>query len=149
MADIPQTTLLERLRSVEAKLVVGLGMETAIIAMENIDLDFYKRDYFLIAYIEELVRKHLPFPGKISGSISSSRHMANAKRAYVMILVTQLGMKKRKIAVFMDCGWRNVYNLFNDGQKLLENIDKNNLFKQRYSMILHDFNLYMKNYDRT
>jgi hypothetical protein len=143
-----QSALDDRLRTIEAKLVARLGPETAIIAMENIDINYYKKDYFLVKYVEELVRKHLPFPGSISGSIGSSRHMANAKKAYVMILITQLGLKKRQLASLLNCGWRNIYNLYNDGLALLAEESKTSPFKQRYNMILHEFNLYIKSYVR-
>ena len=142
-------TLIERLQNIEARLVAKLGMETAVIAMENIDIDFYKQDYFLIQYVEELVRKYLPFPNKISGSVGSSRYMANAKRAYAMILVNRLGLKKRQVAALLNCGWRNIYNLYNDGKTMLEDTGENNQFKQRYNMILHEYNVYIKNYGRT
>lgn len=139
----------ERLQTIEGKLVARLGMETAILAMENIDINFYKRDYFLTKYIEELIRKHLPFPGNISGTIGSSRHMANAKRVYAMILVNQLGIKKNQVAALLNCGWRNVYKLCNNGEALLVDGGKNSLFKQRYNIIMHEFNNYMKTYTRT
>jgi hypothetical protein len=137
--------LQERLNTVEAKLVARLGMETAVIAMENIDVEFYKRDYFLINYIEELIRKHFPYPNRISGSIATSRHMVNAKRAYVLILIDHLGIKKRQVASLLNCGWRNIYNIYNDATALLSDNNKSNIFRQRYNIILHEYLSYMKN----
>jgi len=141
-----QQLLIERLRNAEARIIALLGMETAIIALENIDIEFYQRDYFLVKYVEEVVRKHLPFPGKISGSISSSRHMANAKRAYAIILINELGIKKKQVAHLLNCGWRNIYNLYYDGTNMLDETSKNTVFKQRFQMIMYDFKSFIKEY---
>jgi len=146
MPEKDQNELLERLRTVEAKLVARLGMETAVIAMEGIDIEFYKKDYFLIKYVEELIRKHFPYPNQISGSITSSRHMVNAKRAYVLILCNNFGMKKRQVASLLNCGWRNIYNIYNEAERLLEDNNKSNLFRQRFNIIMHEYNHYIKTY---
>jgi len=141
-----QQLLVERLRNAEAKVVALLGMGVAIIAIENIDIEFYKKDYFLVKCVEEIIRKHFPFPGKISASISVSRHMANAKRAYTILLINELEMKKRQVAVQLNCGLRNVYNLYYDGLNMLEEDSKNTLFKQRFNMIMHDYKKFIEDY---
>lgn len=144
MAEL-KLTLLEQLQAAEARLIAQLGMETAIFAIDNIDVDFYRNDFFIIQNLIEIIRKYFPFPGDLSNSITTSPHLMQARRAFVHIAISQMFMRKRQLATMLNCSWRNVYKLYDEACDLLDRNSVNQTFKQKYSMILFEFKKFREN----
>lgn len=103
-------------------MVRSLGVEGAILAIQNIDLNYYRDDPKAILYLRNLCLKHFGYHGNIHDDARKSIKLTDARRAFCYIAIKTLRLKPTVIQKILKCkSIVTVYNYRNTVEYYLAN----------------------------